>query len=94
MSPGVWGVGPQCFRAGDNISSGHRWALGYMHAFSVKLVIFFFVVRSCNFFLRETRVKKNRQVVYSFFAVKVCKKNVTLCNFFLRRTHAKKCEAV
>ena len=51
--------GPQCQARGEN----QKWPTGghiaYMHAFSVKLVVLFFAVRSCNFF-SYTRLPQKR----------------------------------
>ena len=57
--------GPQMVTISRILQSGgqnQQWPtgghIGYMHAFSVKLVIFFFVVRLCNFLFAVNRCKK------------------------------------
>ena len=71
--------GPQGFKAGDKMSSGRQWPagvqIGYMHAFSVKFVILFFVVRSSNFF------RSNASQVYTTY----CEKKIHNMMIYLLR---------
>ena len=61
-----------------------------MHAFLVKLVVFFFAVRSCIFFLRETLVKKIVMSCNFFCGKRMSEKIVQSCNFFFAANTCKK----